>query len=107
MTNVQEVLRTRKLEIEAEMEALRNEQTRIDTALTALDDEKHDDASKPVKREDAIVEAVKHGKRKPQDIHKFLTRNMGVKIPLGSLRSTLTRLKSEGRIHHDGSGWIM
>lgn len=105
--NVHEVLRTRAIEIEAEIETLRNEATQIKAALTALDGETTTEDKKPLKREDAIVEAVKSGQKKPQDIHKFLTRKMGVKMNIGSLRSTLTRLKNDGRIHHDGIGWIM
>lgn len=101
--NVHDVLRTRKVEIDTEIEALRNEKVQIDAALAVLEGE----PEKPIKREDAIIAAVKSGKQKPQDIHKFIKRQIGLDMNIGSLRSTLSRLKSEGRIDRDASGWKM
>jgi hypothetical protein len=113
MLNVSEILRNRKVEIAAERIALDNEEAQIDYALDAIAEK----ASKyrqpptgdemPLKKEDAVVEAVKHGQKRPADIHKFLTKKMGVEMNLGSVRSTLSRLKSENRIKHDASGWVM
>lgn len=105
--NVHDVLRTRAIEIDAEIEALKNEQTQIAAALAVLENERKEDDRKPLTNEQAIVEAVRKGQRRPQDIHKFLTRQMRMKVNIGSLRSTLSRLKKEGKINHDNTGWVM
>lgn len=114
--NVQELLRTRKMEITAARVELDNEERQIDLALNAMVKVKQPetvgataraDKPVPVKKEDAIVDAVQHGQRTPSNIHKFLKKEMGVEINIGSLRSTLSRLKSEGRVKRDASGWTL
>lgn len=106
--NVQEVLRTRRVEIQAEIETLKNEMTQIDAALGVLDNDPETVADKkPLTREEAIIEAVRNGNTRPTTIHKFVKSKLRMNLNIGSLRSTLSRLKSDGRIHHDGTGWIM
>lgn len=114
MLNVSEILKSRKVEIQSERLALDNEEAQINYALDAIEEQ----AAKlrnvnppgdeiPLKKEDAVIEAVKRGNKKPADIHKFLGHKMGIDMNLGSVRSTLSRLKSENRIKHDASGWVM
>lgn len=108
--NIQEIFHARKVQIQEERRALDIEETQIDHALDALAEDttiKATSGETPIKKEDAVLQAVKSGKKRPQDIHTFLKRKLDVTMNLGSVRSTLSRLKSEGRINRDASGWVM
>ncbi len=106
--NVQEVLRTRRVEIQAEIETLKTEMVKVDAALGVLDNDPETVAEKkPLTREEAIIEAVRKGNTKPTAIHAFIKKQLRMNLNIGSMRSTLSRLKSEGRINHNGTGWTM
>lgn len=106
--NVQEVLRTRRVEVLAEIETLKHELVQIDVAMSALDTDTETVADKkPLTREEAIIEAVRNGKRKPVEIHAFVKKQLRMNLNMGSMRSTLSRMKADKRINHDGSGWII
>lgn len=55
---------------------------------------------------DAIVKAVEAGNKTPNDIFVYMGDKLGIHTTLGSIRARLSPLKSEGKIAHDGSGWI-
>lgn len=55
---------------------------------------------------DAIVKAVEAGNKTPNDIFVFMGDELGIHTTLGSIRARLSPLKSEGKIAHDGSGWV-
>jgi hypothetical protein len=55
---------------------------------------------------EAIVEAVGAGQKSPTGIFKYLADELGVHTTLGSVRARLSPLKSEGKISHDGDGWV-
>lgn len=104
--NVQELLKTRKAEILDEIATLKSEITDIDIALVHLTaDNPETQDTDDISRFEAIREAIKNGNRKPAAIHKYMTQTLGVRMPIGSLRSTLSRLKSDGKIHRNESGW--
>lgn len=55
---------------------------------------------------DAIVLAVEAGKKTPVNILAYLKDELDVHTTLNSVRSRVSPLKKEGRIAHDGDGWI-
>jgi hypothetical protein len=55
---------------------------------------------------DAIVLAVEAGNKSPTSVFDYLADELGVHTTLGSVRARLSPLKTEGRISHDGSGWV-
>lgn len=55
---------------------------------------------------DAIVLAVEAGNKTPTDILNYLRRELRVMTTINSVRSRVSSLKSDGRIAHDGTGWI-
>ncbi|PWE31160.1 hypothetical protein DDZ14_14155 [Maritimibacter sp. 55A14] len=58
-------------------------------------------------RDEAVIEAIKNGKRQPVAILDFIIRHLGIETTINSVRTRLSRLKNEGRIAHDSRGWIM
>jgi hypothetical protein len=55
---------------------------------------------------DAIVLAVEAGNKSPKSVLDYLADALGVHTTLGSVRARLSPLKVEGRISHDGNGWV-
>jgi hypothetical protein len=55
---------------------------------------------------DAIVKAVEAGNKTPNDIFVYMGDELSIHTTIGSVRARLSPLKSEGRIAHDGSGWV-
>ncbi|AHJ10727.1 hypothetical protein P106B_44 [Rhizobium phage vB_RglS_P106B] len=103
--NIEEILKNRRNELNGEIEQLEQERNKIDTALSIIIN-----GNKPeegMTKETAIIEAVKHGSRKPNTIHRYIQQHMRMNMNIGSLRSTLSRLKSEGKISHNEHGWTM
>lgn len=60
----------------------------------------------PMKVGDAIVQAVNAGHSSPKAILEYLQTELGVFTTLNSVRSRVSPLKTEGRIAHDGNGWV-
>lgn len=105
MTTIEEMLNNRRNEINAEIVRLQEELAKVGTALSHLTGTPVEEVK--LTREEAIIEAVRQGHTRPKTIDRFIRTNMKMKLNVGSLRSTLSRLKTEGKIKHDDSGWIM
>lgn len=73
----------------------------INQKLSAVSQIRH---ARPVG--DAIVEAVEAGMRTPVAVLDYLSTQMGIHTTIGSVRARLSPLKKEGRIDHDGQGWV-
>ncbi|NTI22393.1 hypothetical protein G6M87_11040 [Rhizobium rhizogenes] len=115
---VHALLENRKVEIQAEMEKLRNELAEIDRMLgvrtanvspvkaKALTVEAADIPDFPPQtKDDAIVDAIKAGNRTPATIAQFIRERLGVEVNDASTRTRLSRMKSAGKIGHDAYGW--
>ena len=57
--------------------------------------------------DDGIVEAVRNDNRTPANIYIFLERQLGIKTTINSVRTRVSRLKSDGKIARGDDGWIM
>lgn len=60
----------------------------------------------PMKVNDAVVMAVNAGRKSPTTILDYLHTELGVHTTINSVRSRVSPLKAEGRIAHDGEGWV-
>lgn len=100
--NIEEMLNTRRVEINQEIAKLDEERRKIDGVLAGLVE-----PTVIPSKEEAIIEAVRVGNKRPTTIHNYIKKNMRMNMNIGSLRSTLSRLKSEGRISRNDDGWIM
>lgn len=116
--NVAESIKERQNEIAIELSRLTDEQNRLSDALKIIgdvapvvsnNDNKTTEQPTPVTatKESLIKDAVKRGHKKPATIHKFIRTRYRVDMNIGSLRSTLSRLKNDGAIVHDASGWAI
>lgn len=115
--HIREVLAQRRDELIAGQAEVEAELHDIDLALKAMSGapakavEKTSMASRfqirhsmPVN--DAIVKAVEAGRKTPVDILNYLQNELGVQTTLNSVRSRVSPLKQEGKIGHDGTGWV-
>lgn len=55
---------------------------------------------------EAIVYAVEHGCTTPTQVLAYLETELGITTTLNSVRARLSPLKKEGKIGHDGKGWV-
>ncbi|MCF6304624.1 MAG: hypothetical protein L3J33_04580 [Rhodobacteraceae bacterium] len=113
-------LQTRKEEI---LKAIRDQQEElrdIDTALNAINsshsksDNRHSMLRQPKIRapkaltiDEAVVEAVNNGRKKPMVIFDFVSSQLGIKTTINSVRTRLTKLKNDGKIAKSVDGWVM
>ena len=114
-----EYLAQRKVVVEKEIAALCDEINAIDAALSAIETKQ----DKPLDLnsftrmyprmehimpiDDAIVEAVRSGTRTPAKILAFLSSELGIETTINSGRTRVSRMKNNGRLAHDGQGWIL
>ena len=115
--NIRELLAQRRDELKASFSAIEAELTDIDRALKAMGGKPNESAtstamagrfqirhSMPVN--DAIIKAVEAGQTTPAQILDYLQNVLGIQTTLNSVRSRVSPLKQEGKIAHDGSGWV-
>jgi hypothetical protein len=120
--HARDLLLQRQKELKDSIAAVEAELGQIARALRAMDDrptEIGQSATKPsplaptpppIKHpmpvNDAIVIAVEAGMKTPTKILAYLAEHLGVHTTLNSVRSRVSPLGQEGRIAHDGTGWI-
>lgn len=105
-----------KQKAQAVIDSKRLEIAELDKAIGAVSGEsalhtERGDAGQPETKNpmqvgDAIILAVEKGYKTPAAIYDYLTREVGVQTTIGSVRARLSPLKSEGKVAHDGEGWI-
>lgn len=117
---IKDLLDTRRNEINVEIAKLQEERSQIDriipqlnTPTTSTTTETVDAApvalstDPKIAREQAIIDAVAHGNTRPKSIDRYLRQNLKMRLNIGSLRSTLSRLKTEQKINHNETGWVL
>ena len=115
--HIREVLAQRREELIAGQAAVEAELRDIDLALKAMGGasvkavEKTSMANRfqirhsmPVN--EAIVKAVEAGRKTPVNILQYLQDDLGIQTTINSVRSRVSPLKQEGKIAHDGEGWV-
>lgn len=104
---IHELLDSRKKEIQAEIDKLRNEQAEIERMLggksAPVTVEEHRDV--PATKDGAIEIALKAGNTTPATISAFMRDKLGLSVNDASTRTRLSRMKAAGKISHDGNGW--
>lgn len=93
MHSTEEILKNRKIELQQEID-------KIDVALETM-------TAQPYSKEEAIVEAVRAGNRRPINIQRHLRTRLRMNIAGGSVRTMLSRMKKENKIKHDETGWFI
>lgn len=119
--HARDLLLQRQKELKDSIAAVEAELGQIARALHAMDDRPTEigQAAKssplaprpavtkhPMPVNDAIVIAVEAGMKTPTNILAYLAEHLGVHTTLNSVRSRVSPLGQEGRIAHDGTGWI-
>lgn len=116
--HVRDILTKRREELKASISAVEAELKDIDLALQAMGANPEHQTTKlpeasnrfqirhsmPVN--DAVVLAVNAGCKTPVAILQYLKEKLDIHTTINSVRSRVSPLKKEGRIAHDGSGWI-
>ena len=120
--HIREILTQRRDELKASISAVEAELKDIDCALNAIGAAPRDSVAKlaaakpsmanrfqirhsmPVN--DAVVKAVEAGRKTPVAILDYLQTVLDVQTTLNSVRSRVSPLKQEGKIAHDGDGWV-
>jgi hypothetical protein len=115
--HIREVLAQRREELVAGQAEVEAELRDIDLALKAMGGasakavEKASMANRfqirhsmPVN--EAIVKAVEAGRKTPVNILQYLQDDLGIQTTINSVRSRVSPLKQEGKIAHDGEGWV-
>ena len=115
--HVREILTQRRDELKASFSAIEEELKDIDRALKAMATTPSDSAAPatmarrfqirhvmPVN--DAIVKAVEAGRKTPVSILEYVQNVLNVQTTLNSVRSRVSPLKRDGKIAHDGAGWV-
>lgn len=115
--HIREVLTQRREELVAGQAAVEAELRDIDLALKAMNGAPVVAAAKPsitsrfqirhsMPVNDAIVQAVEAGRTTPLQILDYLQNTLDIQTTLNSVRSRVSPLKQEGKISHDGNGWV-
>lgn len=115
--HVRELLTQRREELKASIAAVEAELKDIDLALNAMSSAPSESVAKlsmvsrfqirhamPVN--EAIVKAVDAGRKTPVAILQYLQDDLNIQTTLNSVRSRVSPLKQEGKIAHDGKGWV-
>lgn len=115
--HVREILIQRQTELKASISAVEAELKDIDLALKAMGASKPE-SDKPVSMaarfqvrhsmpvNDAVIRAVEAGRKTPVLILDYIQKELGIQTTLNSVRSRVSPLKQEGKIGHDGTGWV-
>jgi|GEM_PF-6648880 len=120
MSSIREMLVQRHKEIKTALEGLQGDLADVEKALRALGvDAGEVKASAPAPQNvapqavthsmpvnDAIIKAVEAGNKTPVKILKYLHDELGVMTTLNSVRARVSPLGKEGKIAHDGDGWV-
>ena len=115
--HIREILIERRDVLKASISEVEAELKDIDSALNAISAAPRDAAAKPsmanrfqirhsMPVNEAVVKAVDAGKKTPVAILDYLQNVLGVHTTLNSVRSRVSPLKQEGKIAHDGAGWV-
>ena len=115
--HVRDILIQRQTELKASISAVEAELKDIDLALKAMGVSKPESAkpasmadrfqvrhSMPVN--DAVIRAVEAGRKTPVLILDYIQKELGIQTTLNSVRSRVSPLKQDGKIGHDGNGWV-
>jgi hypothetical protein len=115
--HVRDILIQRQTELKASISAVEAELKDIDLALKAMGASKPE-SDKPVSMaarfqvrhsmpvNDAVIRAVEAGRKTPVLILDYIQKELGIQTTLNSVRSRVSPLKQEGKIGHDGTGWV-
>lgn len=116
--HIRDLLINRRNDLKASISAVEAELKDIDCALNAMSAPLRESGamvapmvnrfqirhSMPVN--DAVILAVEAGRKTPATILEYLRDELGIQTTLNSVRSRVSPLKKEGRIAHDGIGWV-
>ncbi len=107
-TELKEIERRHKLEIDEIQSRHKMERLEIDTALQAVRGISH--AKFKMKRNmninDAFIEAVENGRRKPITILEFIKTHLGIETTIASIRVRGSKLFGSGLVGRDADGYI-
>jgi hypothetical protein len=111
---VMEILKSRKVDLQRQVDALDREIKDVDVAIAAIlkaNDGREQAASSPQAKhsmpvDDAIIRAVGAGMKTPTDILSYLERELGINTTINSIRTRVSRLKKNKKIGHDATGWL-
>lgn len=104
--------------LERQIAELNAELRDIVTAVAAIkksrepEAEKREAQSKPkafpqkMPIDEAVLRAVANGRVTPKNILLFIQKDLSMSTTLNSVRARLSRLKSGGKVGHNGNGWI-
>lgn len=120
MSQIAEMLQRKRKELMDSAAAIAVDLQDVETALAAIGGASSSEShlagrgdqvqevriAHPMKVGDAIVQAVNAGHSAPKAILEYLQLELSVFTTLNSVRSRLSPLKAEGRIAHDGDGWV-
>jgi hypothetical protein len=115
--HVREILTQRREELKASIAAVESELHDIDLALVAMGASKPESIKAPsltnrfqirhsMPVNDAVILAVEAGCKTPVTILDYLQSRLDIQTTLNSVRSRVSPLKQEGKIGHDGTGWV-
>jgi hypothetical protein len=117
--SIKELLTARQIELKASIAASEQESREIDAALKAIesvagsqpqlivrDSTNRFDIRHAMPVNEAVILAVNAGCKTPVQILKYLQEKLGVMTTINSVRSRVSPLKAEGKIAHDGTGWV-
>jgi len=115
--HVREILSKRHDELKASISAVEAEIKDIEAALKAMGPAASPSVegsntanrfqirhSMPVN--DAIILAIEAGRKTPVSILDYLKEELEINTTINSVRSRVSPLKADGKIAHDGHGWV-
>lgn len=117
--SIKEILNKRHADLKAGIAVVEHELREIEAALKAIESVTPSAPSSPAQESsnrfdirhsmpvnDAVVLAVNAGCKTPMEILKYLQNQLGIMTTINSVRSRVSPLKAEGKIKHDGTGWV-
>lgn len=115
--HIRDILNQRRDELKASVDAVEAEIKDIDCALKAMSAAPSESTDKPsmatrfqirhsMPVNDAVVKAVEAGRTTPVSILDYLQNVLGIQTTLNSVRSRVSPLKQDGKIAHNGDGWV-
>ncbi|MDT9600029.1 hypothetical protein [Sphingosinicella rhizophila] len=108
-----EMLLERQKELEAQKAVIEKDLSDVAKAIAAINGPasaavklEGNQPSHPMPVDKAIVIAVREGSRTPVQILDYLRKRLGVHTTINSVRTRVSKLKNDGRIDHDETGWV-
>jgi hypothetical protein len=114
--SVLEVLRKHKAEVNNQIDLLKKQLKQIDVAINAVvgaggqettvqPQLRQPHHSMPV--DEAILMAISGGNTTPMTILNYIVSQLGINTTINSVRTRVSRLKSEGKITNGVDGWVI